>query len=39
VVSLYLPERVRSVGEWYDDYHPVSDQEVLDALRELHPAP
>ncbi|MFE2280361.1 phosphoribosyltransferase [Streptomyces sp. NPDC059454] len=38
VVSLYQPPQVRSVGEWYDDFHRVTDQEVLDALKELHPA-
>ncbi|MFI1421633.1 phosphoribosyltransferase [Streptomyces sp. NPDC020731] len=38
VVSLYRPRRLRSVGEWYEDFHQVTDQEVLDALRELHPA-
>ncbi|GAA4955638.1 hypothetical protein GCM10023238_22830 [Streptomyces heliomycini] len=38
VVSLYQPQRLRSVGEWYEDFHQVTDQEVLDALRELHPA-
>ena len=38
VVALHQPERVRSLGEWYSDFHKVSDQEVLDALRELHPA-
>lgn len=38
VVSLCQPQQVRSVGEWYDDFHRVTDREVLDALRELHPA-
>ncbi|MFI5567015.1 phosphoribosyltransferase [Streptomyces sp. NPDC051740] len=38
VVSLYQPQRLRSVGEWYEDFRQVTDQEVLDALRELHPA-
>jgi predicted phosphoribosyltransferase len=38
VVCLYQPQRLRSVGEWYEDFHQVTDQEVLDALRELHPA-
>lgn len=38
VVALHRPERLGSVGEWYDDFHEVSDQEVLDALRVLHPA-
>ncbi|MBT3149460.1 phosphoribosyltransferase [Streptomyces sp. CHD11] len=34
VVALHQPERLRSVGEWYDDFHQISDQEVLDTLRE-----
>ncbi|MEU9353477.1 phosphoribosyltransferase family protein [Streptomyces griseoloalbus] len=38
VVSLYQPRHLRSVGEWYADFHQVSDREVLDALRQLHPA-
>lgn len=38
VVALHQPEQLRSVGEWYADFHQVSDQEVLDALRERHPA-
>lgn len=38
VVALHQPEQLRSVGEWYSDFHQVSDQEVLDALRERHPA-
>lgn len=38
VVSLYQPPRVSSVGEWYEDFHEVSDRESLEALRELHPA-
>ncbi|MFF8035530.1 MULTISPECIES: phosphoribosyltransferase [unclassified Streptomyces] len=38
VVCLHRPPHVRSVGEWYDDFPRVSDREVLDALRLLHPA-
>ncbi|GGV86430.1 phosphoribosyltransferase [Streptomyces griseoloalbus] len=38
VVSLHQPQHLRSVGEWYADFHQVSDQEVLKALRQLHPA-
>jgi putative phosphoribosyl transferase len=37
VVCLHQPRHLRSVGEWYADFHQVSDEEVLDALRELHP--
>ncbi|MFI8093028.1 phosphoribosyltransferase [Streptomyces sp. NPDC086080] len=38
VVALHQPQRLGSVNEWYDDFPQVSDQEVLAALRELHPA-
>lgn len=38
VICLHRPHRPRSVGEWYAEFAPVSDREVLDALRELHPA-
>jgi predicted phosphoribosyltransferase len=38
VICLHQPDRLRSVGEWYEDFEQVSDEEVLDALRELHPA-
>ncbi|MCT2594020.1 phosphoribosyltransferase [Streptomyces sp. N2-109] len=34
VVSLHQPQSLRSVGEWYADFRQVSDEEVLDALRE-----
>lgn len=38
VVALHQPERLGSVGEWYDDFPEVSDQAVLEALRVPHPA-
>ncbi|MEV5935191.1 phosphoribosyltransferase family protein [Streptomyces sp. NPDC052079] len=38
VVALHQPEQVHSVAEWYSDFPPISDEEVRDALRELHPA-
>ncbi|MYS26558.1 phosphoribosyltransferase, partial [Streptomyces sp. SID7804] len=38
VISLLQPQHLRSVGEWYEDFHQVTDEEVLHALRELHPA-
>ncbi|MDJ1131284.1 phosphoribosyltransferase [Streptomyces iconiensis] len=38
VVCLHQPQALMSVGQWYDDFAQVSDQEVLEALRELHPA-
>ncbi|MBD0420088.1 phosphoribosyltransferase [Streptomyces sp. TRM S81-3] len=37
IICLHQPKRLRSVGEWYADFHQVSDEEVLQALRELHP--
>lgn len=33
VVVIAMPERFRAVGEWYDDFHQVSDDEVVDLLR------
>ncbi len=34
VVSLMLPRPFFAVGEWYDDFAPVSDEEVIRLLRE-----
>ena len=33
VACLRVPRLLRSVGEWYQDFSQVSDEEVLDALR------
>lgn len=33
VACLRIPPLLRSVGEWYEDFSQVSDEEVLDALR------
>ncbi len=38
VIALHRPERLGTVGEWYDDFRPVSDEDVMDALRQPHPA-
>ncbi|CAL9636506.1 phosphoribosyltransferase [Streptomyces sp. enrichment culture] len=38
VIALHRPDRLGSVGEWYDDFRQVSDEDVRDALREPHPA-
>jgi putative phosphoribosyl transferase len=32
IVCLHMPELLHSVGSWYRDFAPVSDQEVLDLL-------
>jgi predicted phosphoribosyltransferase len=37
VICLHRPDHLSSVGEGYTDFGQVSDEEVLDALRELHP--
>ncbi|MCC6930699.1 MAG: hypothetical protein IT359_17045 [Gemmatimonadaceae bacterium] len=36
---LEMPHPFYGVGAWYDDFHDVSDQEVLDALDAHPPAP
>jgi predicted phosphoribosyltransferase len=33
VVCLEAPRNLRAVGEWYDDFSPTSDDEVLELLR------
>jgi len=33
LVCVHQPRRFRSVASWYTDFHPVSDDEVLSALR------
>ena len=33
VVCASLPERFQAVGEWYDDFSQISDQEVSELLR------
>lgn len=38
VLALHQPRHVGSVSEGYADFHRVPDEEVLDALREPHPA-
>ena len=35
LVALTTPADLESVGQWYDDFRPVDDQEVLRLLREL----
>ncbi|MFJ6442722.1 phosphoribosyltransferase [Streptomyces sp. NPDC091649] len=37
VVCLYEPPGFRAVGEWYDDFDQVADDEVLAVLRDLGP--
>ncbi len=38
VVCLRAPGSLQSVGQWYLDFRPVSDREVLNALRSPHVA-
>jgi putative phosphoribosyl transferase len=38
VVCLDTPEPYYAVGQWYTDFHQVSDQEVRDLLRQEGPA-
>ena len=33
VVSVAAPDSFYAVGEWYDDFSPTSDEEVVDVLR------
>jgi putative phosphoribosyl transferase len=34
VVCLYIPERLYSVGEWYEDFSATCDDEVVELLRD-----
>jgi putative phosphoribosyl transferase len=36
VICLHLPPFFHSVGEWYADFHQVSDREVLDTMSSFH---
>ncbi|QRK10412.1 phosphoribosyltransferase [Archangium violaceum] len=36
VVTVQEPERLGAVGAWYEDFHPVDDEEVLSLLLEAH---
>lgn len=37
-VFLHVPEVLFAVGDYFEDFSPVSDEEVVDILREAHPA-
>ncbi|MBM4369428.1 MAG: phosphoribosyltransferase, partial [Deltaproteobacteria bacterium] len=34
LVAVLAPPQLRAVGDWYDDFKQVSDDEVLEALRD-----
>ncbi|MGW8376749.1 phosphoribosyltransferase family protein [Streptomyces sp. ODS28] len=36
VVCLHSPERFHAVGQWYEHFDQVSDEEVMDTLRSFH---
>lgn len=36
VVAVVTPERFGAVGEWYDDFRPTTDEEVVSLLRGRH---
>ena len=36
VVALLVPDRFGAVGEWYDDFRPTTDEEVVSLLRSRH---
>lgn len=36
VICLEVPENFFAVGEWYEDFSPVSDEEVVELLRKGH---
>ncbi len=38
VVCLATPARFYGIGQWYQDFHQVSDEEVRDYLAPFHPA-
>ncbi len=35
VISLFTPEPFSAIGQWYEDFSQTSDEEVIEALREL----
>ena len=36
VICLEIPDNFFAVGEWYEDFTPVSDEEVIEILRKSH---
>lgn len=36
VISLEIPDNFFAVGQWYEDFSPVSDEEVIELLRKSH---
>lgn len=36
VITLEIPDNFFAVGQWYEDFSPVSDEEVIRLLRESH---
>lgn len=36
VISLEIPENFFAVGQWYENFSPVSDEEVIELLRKGH---
>lgn len=36
VICLEIPDNFFAVGEWYEDFSPVSDEEVIEFLRRSH---
>jgi putative phosphoribosyl transferase len=36
VVALVVPAHFGAVGEWYDDFRPTTDDEVVSLLRSRH---
>jgi len=36
VICLDIPDNFFAVGEWYEDFSPVSDEEVIQLLRKAH---
>lgn len=36
VISLEIPDNFFAVGQWYEDFSPVSDEDVIQLLRESH---
>jgi putative phosphoribosyl transferase len=39
LISAVEPEDLDGIGLWYEDFHQTSDEEVLDALTSVRPAP
>jgi predicted phosphoribosyltransferase len=38
ILCLHSPQRLWTVGQWYEEFHEVEDQQALDILRQFAPS-